>query len=79
MIDRVKHTVINISIVEFEPQSRPTDRPVLHDTATRQRAESAERSLNQDTKFTVRADTTPAAIKKAIKRLAAFSDEDDDE
>ena len=79
MIDRVKHTVINISIVEFEPQSRPTDRPVMHDTAARQRSEATERSLNQDTKFTVRADTTDAAIKKAIKRLAAFSDEDDNE
>jgi hypothetical protein len=63
MIQRAKHTVINISIVEFDPAPDPRGQ--------------AARDLSQDTKFTVRADNTNQAIEKAMKRLRRFVDDGD--
>lgn len=65
MIQPPKHTVIMISIVEYDPAARESTR------------ENNQRGLNQDTKFTVRHDTTNGAIDKAIKRLQGFKDDDE--
>ncbi len=63
MIQRAPHAVISISIVEFDPNTPKGDRGI-------------DAMLNQDTKFTVRADTVNGAIDKAIKRLKGFKDEE---